>query len=98
MFNESDSYIAKTRSTDVRIVVILFLCLAVLMQMLGVPPTLLNPALSLDTLGESVLEGFSIPPATPLVTRSSRIGSVTESQQSVHVPILTSTLFRPPVL
>ena len=47
------------RSRGIRTVVILFLCLSVIMQMLGVPPTLLSPALSLDTLGESVLEGFS---------------------------------------
>ena len=98
MFNGVDNDIARIRSTGIRIVLILFLCLAVLMQMLGVPPTLLSPALSLDTLGEAVLEGFSIPPATPLVTHSSKIGSVTDVQQSVHVPILTSTLFRPPVL
>ena len=98
MFNGPDHSMARTRSTGVRVAVILFLCLAVLMQMLGVPPTLLSPALSLDTVGESVLEGFSIPPAVPLITRSPKMGSVTDAQPSVHVPILASTLFRPPVL
>ena len=68
------------------------------MQMLGVPPTLLSPALSLDTLGESVLEGFSIPPTAPLVILSSDIVSVTDAQPSVHVPILASALFHPPLL
>ena len=66
MFNRTDNCIARTRSRGVRTVAILFLCLSVLIQMLGVPPTLLSPALSLDTLGESVLEGFSIPPTVPL--------------------------------
>jgi hypothetical protein len=68
------------------------------MQMLGVPPTLLSPALDLDTLGESVLEGFSIPPTVPLFIRSSKTVSVTDAQPSVHVPILTSALFHPPLL
>lgn len=98
MFNRTDHCVARTRSTSVRIVVIVFLCLAVLIQMLGVPPTLLSPALSLDTLGESVLEGFSIPPTVPLVTLSSKTASVMDAQPSVHVPILASAVFHPPLL
>ena len=98
MFDRTDNCIARTQSRGIRIVVIVFLCLAVLMQMLGVPPTLLSPALSLDTLGESVLEGFSIPPTVPLVTLSSKTACVMDAQPSVHVPILTSAVFHPPLL
>jgi hypothetical protein len=98
MFDRTDNCIARTQSRGIRIVVIVFLCLAVLMQMLGVPPTLLSPALSLDTLGESVLEGFSIPPTVPLVTLSSKTARVMDAQPSVHVPILTSAVFHPPLL
>lgn len=66
MLNRPGNCIARTRSRSIRTVVILFLCLSVIMQMLGVPPTLLSPALTLDTLGESMREGFSIPPTVPL--------------------------------
>ncbi|MEO7862320.1 MAG: hypothetical protein ABIU05_18185 [Nitrospirales bacterium] len=98
MFDRTDNCIASTPSKGIRTVAILFLCLSVIMQMLGVPLTLLSPALSLDTLNESVLEGFSIPPTVPLVTRSSKIGSVTDTQPSVHGPILASAVFHPPLL
>lgn len=98
MFDRTDTCIARTRSWGIRTVVILFLCLAVLVQMLGVPPTLLSPALSLDTLGESVLEGFSIPPTVPLVTLSSKTACVLDAHPSVHVPILASAVFHPPLL
>jgi len=98
MLNRTGNCIARTRSRGIRTVVILFLCLSVIMQMLGVPPTLLSPALSLDTLGESVLEGFSIPPTVPLLIRSSKTSSVMDAQPSMHVPILASALFHPPVL
>jgi hypothetical protein len=98
MLNRTGNSIARTRSRGVRTVVILFLCLSVIMQMLGVPVTLLSPALSLDTLDASVLEGFSIPPAVPQLTRSSETIPVTDAQPSGHVPILASTLFHPPVL
>jgi hypothetical protein len=98
MFDQTDHCLARTRSRGIRTVVILFLCISVLMQMLGVPLTLLSPVLSLDTLGESVLEGFSIPPTVPLVTRNSKTGFVTDTQPSVHVPILASAVFHPPLL
>ena len=97
MFNRTHDSIASTPSKGIRIVVFLFLCLSILIQMLGVSPTLLSPALSLDTVGESVLEGFSIPPTIPLVTRPSKTAFVIDTQPSVHVPILASTVFHPPL-
>jgi len=98
MRNQTGNSIDKTRSRGVRTVAILFLCLSVIIQMLGVPPTLLSPALSLDTMGESVLEGFSIPPTVPQLMLSSATVPVTDAQPSAHVPILASALFHPPVL
>ena len=68
------------------------------MQMLGVPLTLLSPALPLDAPGESVLEGFSIPPTVPLDPHSSKTAFVIDTQPSVHVPILAATVFHPPLL
>jgi len=98
MLDRTGNSIDRTRSRGVRTVALLFLCLSVIIQMLGVPPTLLSPALSLDTLGESVLEGFSIPPTVPQLMRFSETVPVTDAQPSVHVPILASALFHPPVL
>jgi hypothetical protein len=98
MLHRTGNSIARTRSRGVRTVVILFLCLAVIMQMLGVPSTLLSPALSLDTPGESVLEGFSIPPTVAQFILSSETVSVMDVQPSGPVLILASALFHPPVL
>lgn len=97
MFDRTDTGTASAPSKGIRMVVILFLCLSILIQMLGVPPTLLSPALSLDPVGESVLEGFSIPPTVPLVTRSSKTTFVIDAQPSVHGPILASAVFHPPL-
>jgi len=79
------------------LVVVIFLCLCVLMQMLGAPVTLLGPAVAADTLGASVLEGFSVPPAVPQLTTSCERIPVTDAHPPVHVPVLASTLFHPPV-
>ena len=98
MLNRTGNSIARTRPRGVRTVAILFLCLSIIIQMLGVPTTLLSPTLSLDTLGASVLEGFSIPPTAPQLMLSSETVPVTDAQPSVHVPILASVLFHPPVL
>lgn len=67
------------------------------MQMLGSPVTLLSPGLSFDILGESVLEGFSVPSTAPQLTPSSETVLVTDDSPSVHVPILASVMFHPPV-
>lgn len=80
------------------VMMVLFLCVCVLLQMLGVPGLLLNPSLSSDTLGASVLEGFTILPAVPALVRSSRYVSLSGLYQSVHVPLLASVPFHPPVL
>ena len=97
MFDRTNNCMASTPSKGIRTVVFLFICLAILIQMLGVPLTLLSPALPLDTAGESVLEGFSIPPTVPLVTPSSQPAFVIDTQPSVHVPILASAVFHPPL-
>ncbi|MEO5956167.1 MAG: hypothetical protein ABIR36_10825 [Nitrospiraceae bacterium] len=76
----------------------MLLCLFVVVQMLGVPVTLLSPLEAADTLGASVLEGFSVPSTVPQFTLSSETLPVTDAQPSVHVPVLASALFHPPVL
>ena len=76
----------------------MLLSLFILMQMLGVPVTLLNPHEAADTQRTSVLEGFSVPSSLPQLTASFETDTATDAQPSVHLPVLASVLFHPPVL
>jgi len=78
---------------------IIVLCACVLMQMLGVPATLWNPSVIPDTLGSSLfIEGFSIPASAPAVFHVF-IAFLPESlQQNPHIPLLSQSLFHPPVV
>ena len=77
--------------------IVMLLCLSILVQMLGVPVTLLNPFEPADTQSVSVLEGFSVPSSLPQLTSSFETDTVTDTQPSVHLPVLASVLFHPPV-
>lgn len=77
---------------------VMLLALCVIVQMLGVPVTLLNPIEATDTLAAAVSEGFSVPSSLPQLTPSFETAPVTDSRSSVHVPVLASALFHPPVL
>lgn len=76
---------------------IMLLCVCVLVQMLGVPGTLLHPVDISDAAAASVLEGFSVPPALPQLALSSGSVLLADAHPLVHVPILASALFHPPV-
>lgn len=80
------------------IVVVMLLCVCVLLQMLGAPATLLNPSLSSDTLGASVLEGFTVPPTRLSLDLSGESVPVSDVRPPVRVPVLASVPFHPPVL
>jgi hypothetical protein len=77
--------------------IVMLLCLSILVQMLGVPVTLLNPFEPADTQRVSVLEGFSVPSSLPQLTSSFETDTATDTQPSVHLPVLSSVLFHPPV-
>ena len=79
------------------LIAVLVLCLFVFLQMLGVPQTLWDPSANLDTPSASVLEGFSIPPAVPRLELPSVRMPHAVLSESAHVPVLFSSLFRPPV-
>lgn len=49
---------------------IMLLCLCVMVQMLGVPATLLHSLETVDALAVSVSEGFSVPSSFPQLTPS----------------------------
>ncbi|MGQ0695358.1 MAG: hypothetical protein ACT4OL_07265 [Nitrospiraceae bacterium] len=77
--------------------VVVALCVCVVMQMLGVPVTLLNAADIPDELAGSVLEGFSVPPTLPQLAVSSESTLVPERYPFMYVPAFTSAPFHPPV-
>jgi hypothetical protein len=78
-------------------VVVMALCICVVMQMLGVPVTLLNAADISDELAGSVLEGFSVPPALPQLAVSSESTLAAEIHPFVIVPAFACARFHPPV-
>ena len=77
--------------------IVLLLCVCILVQMLGVPATLLNAGHSLQLDESSVLEGWSIqvrdlrPPVFPEFVLATGV------QPFLCVPILAGALFRPPL-
>lgn len=78
-------------------VVCLILCLSlcVLVQMLGVPVTLLS-LLILDTPAESLSEDFSVLPILLKPPAPGRIASHVEIQGLVYHPIFSTAIFHPP--
>lgn len=77
--------------------IIFMLCLCIVMQLLGAPITLLDPTESPDTLASSVLEGFSVPPTLFQLGLSSESVLIGPALPMVHVPVLESVLFHPPL-
>lgn len=76
--------------------VILFLCICVLAQMLGMPVTLFSLVTSSDVFLESVSEDFSFPP-TVLNPRASNVRSPhAELLSSINLPVLITSVFHPP--
>lgn len=76
---------------------LLLLCLCVLVQMLGVPQTLLNPVDSWDTWGDSVLEGLSVPPSVAEISPSDQVTAISETEQAFARLVLIQVPFHPPV-
>ncbi|MFO0706331.1 MAG: hypothetical protein U0412_05720 [Nitrospira sp.] len=80
------------------LLVVLALCVCVFGQMLGAPSTVWNPADSPDLLGSSVLEGFTLVTEVPHVQWAVTRRIVSDGAPGVHVPVLASSLFHPPVV
>ncbi|MCS6284115.1 MAG: hypothetical protein H8K08_01700 [Nitrospira sp.] len=79
------------------LLIVCCLCLCVMVQMLGVPATLLSPADSPDLLGSSVLEGFSILPPSPDMSLPATSAAAPDFSSLSHVPVMVSAVFHPPV-
>jgi hypothetical protein len=76
-------------------VLVVFVCLCVVLQMLGAPVTLLG-LLTSDTPVESFSEDFSIPPSIPESGTPNRSRFTIESQSPHQFPIFPTSVFRPP--
>ena len=76
-------------------VMVVFVCLSVVLQMLGAPVTLLG-LLTQDVPVESLSEDFSIPPSVPELGIPNRSRFNVESQPSGHLPIFSTAVFHPP--
>ena len=77
---------------------ILFLCLGIIVQMLGVPATLLEPADSPDLFAAYALEGLTLPTTLPSMHTPSGSSLAINVPLTADIPILPYTLFRPPLI
>lgn len=84
-------------SYRVRSASLLFLCVCVVLQMLGVPATLLDPAGSADSFAAAALEGLSLPPTPLTLYIQSRFSIALEVPLAADVPILLDSFFHPPL-
>lgn len=96
MFHLRHNRFKESRQGKVYMAMVMLLCLCVMVQMLGVPATLLHPLEPVDTLAVSVSEGFSVPSSFPQLTPSVEMVLVTDLPLSVHMLVLASALFHPP--
>jgi hypothetical protein len=90
------------RLVDLRLrglcVVALALCLYIIMQMLGVPGTLLSAEDISDEFSGSVMEGFSLPQMLPSLTLFFESLSAGALPQSAQLFVLASQQFHPPAM
>jgi hypothetical protein len=77
---------------------ILLLCLCVVVQMLGVPATLLSPSAPDDILSASNLEGLSLPQTISDLNTGRQSIIVFHVPVTLYLPILLTSVFRPPLV
>jgi hypothetical protein len=75
----------------------LALSACILLQMLGVPVTMLCLDVSPDVLGTSISEGFSVPASPISLDRPTDAMIATDRPSPLHIPVLASAPFRPPL-
>ena len=77
---------------------ILFLCLCVVVQMLGVPATLLSPSAPADIPSAVSLEGFSLPQTVSDLHTGRHSIIVVHVPMTQYLPILLTSVFHPPLV
>ncbi|HJT20579.1 MAG TPA: hypothetical protein VJ746_08915 [Nitrospira sp.] len=75
----------------------LTLSTCILLQMLGVPVTMLCPDVSPDILETSISEGFSVPASPISLDRPTDAMIATDRLSPLHIPVLASAAFHPPL-
>ena len=77
---------------------ILFLCLCVVLQMLGFPATLLSPSAPADILSALSLEGLSLPQTLPDLNTGRQSIIVFRVPVTLYPRILLTSVFHPPIV
>ncbi len=77
---------------------ILFLCLCVVLQMLGVPATLLSPGAPADIPSALSLEGLSLPQTISGLNTGRQSIIVFHVPVTLYLPILLTSVFHPPLV
>jgi hypothetical protein len=77
---------------------ILFLCLCVVLQMLGVPATLLSPTAPADIPSAVSLEGLSLPQTFSDLHTGHQSIIVSHVPMTQYLPILLTSVFHPPLV
>lgn len=77
--------------------VILVLSIGIVVLMLGFPATLLNPTAQTDSFSASLLEGFTLPPFVHAHREQPKFKKFPAISFSLELPILATSLFRPPI-
>jgi hypothetical protein len=77
---------------------VLLLCLCIVLQMLGVPATLLSPSPPADVLSALSLEGLSLPQTRSDVNTGRQSSIVLQVPVTLYLPILLTSVFHPPLV
>lgn len=77
---------------------VIFLCVCVLVQMLGLPVTLLNLFTPSDLLTESMCEDPSVLPSLPELRPSSALCHRIDGHPTLHFPVFVTSVFHPPLI
>jgi hypothetical protein len=79
-----------------RVAVVVFLCVCVLSQMLGMPVTLVGLLASSDLLTETVSEDFSLTSVVPEPGTFSSHRLHAELLPALYLPVFSTAVFHPP--
>lgn len=80
-----------------RIAALAFICLCVVMQMLGTTMTLWDLEFSLDPVNASLLEGFSLPVDFTELPPLAMVASLFYTARELRALLQDRTFFRPPI-
>src|SRR4029078_11700723 len=95
--HQSNGSTKSVGSCTLVVCIMLFLCVCLLAQMLGMPITLFSLLNASDMLIEPTSEDFSLLPRAPGPGTESRPLFHTELSPNIHRPIFITAVFHPPL-